>query len=104
MYIVILTEVEYSLEALMYHNALGLKTAAYPVAVVIPKERVANADSLIENADAVLFKPDSIGHKEVYKTKSIISRKQIPFSYIGDIANLKLLEKNVYEELKKLGF
>ena len=85
-------------------NIMQKLAAAYPAAVVIPKERVANADSLIENADAVLFKPDSIGHKEVYKTKSIISRKQIPFSYIGDIANLKLLEKNVYEELKKLGF
>lgn len=85
-------------------NIMQKFAAAYPAAVVIPKERVANADSLIENADAVLFKPDSIGHKEVYKTKSIISRKQIPFSYIGDIANLKLLEKNVYEELKKLGF
>lgn len=85
-------------------NIMQKFAAAYPAAVVIPKERVTNADSLIENADAVLFKPDSIGHKEVYKTKSIISRKQIPFSYIGDIANLKLLEKNVYEELKKLGF
>lgn len=85
-------------------NIMQKFAATYPDATVIPKERVANADSLIENADAVLFKTDSIGHKEFYKAKGILSRKQIPFSYLGDITNIRLLEKNIYEELKKIGF
>lgn len=85
-------------------NIMSKFSQSYPQAVVIPKSRIASSDSLIETADIILFKTDSMGHKDYYKVKQIAIRKKIPYDYLGDIANLQRFVQNVYETLCDMGF
>ena len=85
-------------------NLMKKFAAAHPNAIVISKARVANADELLENADAVLMKTDSIGHKETGKAKGVLNRCNVPYAYLKDVTNMGRLEDNVYDTLKGLGF
>lgn len=74
----------------------------YPDAAVIEKDKAMTADKQLDGAAAVLFKTDSMSHKEYTPIKDLAGRKGIPVGYIGDVTSLGLVEKSVYEELKKL--
>ena len=43
-----------------------------------------------------------MSHKEYTPIKDLAGRKGVPVGYIGDVTSLGLVEKSVYEELKKL--
>lgn len=75
-----------------------------PEAIIIPRNRISTADQLIENADVVLMKTDSMSHKEYYKFKQIAVRKGIPVGYIENRANVGLMEQDVFETLELMGF
>ena len=55
-------------------------------------------------ADALLFKTDSMGHKEYTPVKAIAERNNIPVAYVGNFANVELMEQDVYQQLEKLHF
>lgn len=74
----------------------------YPDAAVIEKDKAMTADKQLDGAAAVLFKTDSMSHKEYTPIKDLAGRKGVPVGYIGDVTSLGLVEKSVYEELKKL--
>lgn len=74
----------------------------YPDAAVIEKDKAMTADKQLDGAAAVLFKTDSMSHKEYTPIKDLAGRKGVPVGYIGDVTSLGLIEKSVYEELKKL--
>lgn len=76
----------------------------YPYARVVPKSRIGTSDSVIEAADVVLFKTDSMAHKDYFKVKQIAVRRGIPYDYLDDIANINRFEQNVYETLSDMGF
>lgn len=74
----------------------------YPDAAVIEKDKAMTADKQLDGATAVLFKTDSMGHKEYTPIKDLAGRKGVPVGYIGDVTSMNLVEKSVYEELKQL--
>lgn len=76
----------------------------YTYARVVPKSRIGASDSIIETADVVLFKTDSMAHKDYYKVKRIAVRKSIPYDYLDDIANIQRFEQDVYDTLSDMGF
>lgn len=75
-----------------------------PAAIVIPLARIAGSESLIENADAILFKTDHLSHSDYFKVKSIAYKKRIPFDYLISGTNVQRLEKNAVETLSAMGF
>lgn len=75
-----------------------------PDAIIVPLNRVASADELIENADAILFKTDHLSHSSYLKVKGIAYKKRIPFDYLENGANVQRLEKNILEILTTMGF
>ena len=74
----------------------------YPDAAVIEKDKAMTADKQLDGATAVLFKTDSMGHKEYTPIKDLAGRKGVPVGYICDVTSMNLVEKSVYEELKQL--
>lgn len=86
-----------------HQNIMSKFSQKYPDAVVIPHDKAVLANQPLEAADAVLFKTDSMGHKEYNPIKDLADRRNIPIGYIGDFTSLTLVEKSVYEELTKLG-
>ena len=86
-----------------HQNIMNKFSQKYPDAVVIPHDKAVLANQPLEAADAVLFKTDSMGHKEYNPIKDLAARRNIPIGYIGDFTSLTLVEKSVYEELTKLG-
>ena len=86
-----------------HQNIMNKFSQKYPDAVVIPHDKAALANQPLEAADAVLFKTDSVGHKEYNPIKDLAARRNIPIGYIGDFTSLTLVEKSVYKELTKLG-
>lgn len=74
----------------------------YPDAAVIEKDKAITADKQLDGATAVLFKTDSMGHKEYTPIKDLAGRKGVPVGYICDVTSMNLVEKSVYEELKQL--
>lgn len=85
-------------------NIMSKFSKRNPAAIIIPRNRIATADQQIENADVVLMKTDSMSHKEYYKFKQIAVRKGIPFGYIENRANVRLMEQDVFETLELMGF
>ena len=86
-----------------HQNIMNKFSQKYPDAVVIPHDKAVLANQPLEAADAVLFKTDSVGHKEYNPIKDLAARRNIPIGYIGDFTSLTLVEKSVYKELTKLG-
>lgn len=85
-------------------NIMQKFSRKYPNACVVPKSRIGTSDALIETADVVLFKTDSMAHKDYYKVKRIAVKKNIPYDYLDDIANLQRFEQDVYVTLSDMGF
>ena len=83
-------------------NIMGKFAQKYPEAAVIEKDKAMTADKQLDGAAAVLFKTDSMGHKEYTPIKDLAGRKNVPVGYIKDVTSLSLVEQSVYEELKKL--
>ena len=83
-------------------NIMGKFAQKYPDAAVIEKDKAMTADKQLDGATAVLFKTDSMGHKEYTPIKDLAGRKGVPVGYIGDVTSMNLVEKSVYEELKQL--
>lgn len=83
-------------------NIMGKFTQKYPDAVVIEKDKAMTADRQLDSAAAVLFKTDSMGHKEYTPIKDLAGRRGVPVGYIDDVTSMNLVEKSVYEELKQL--
>lgn len=75
-----------------------------PAATVVPLSRIAVSESLIENADAILFKTDHLSHSDYFKVKSIAYKKRIPFDYLNSGTNVQRLEENTAEILSAMGF
>lgn len=73
-------------------------------AIVIPLDRVVSSESLIENADAILFKTDHLSHSDYFKVKSIAYKKHIPFDYLNSGTNVQRLEESAAETLSAMGF
>ena len=74
----------------------------YPDAAVIEKDKAMTADKQLDGAAAVLFKTDSMSHKEYTPIKDLAERKGVPVGYISDVTSLSLVGRSVYEELKRL--
>lgn len=74
----------------------------YPDAVVIPQNRIPTAEQQIVSADAILFKTDSMAHKDYTPVKALAEKRRIPYGYIGDITNLALLEQDIAVKLAKI--
>lgn len=83
-------------------NIMGKFAQKYPNAAVVEKDKAMTADRQLDGAAAVLFKTDSMGHKEYTPIKDLAGRKGVPVGYIRDVTSLNLVEQSVYEELKKL--
>lgn len=83
-------------------NLMKKFCARHPGAIAIHNRQIASCDALIRNADAVLFKVDSISHGLYEKCKGIAQAAQTPFAYISDIASVKLMEKEVCELLENI--
>lgn len=83
-------------------NIMGKFAQKYPDAAVVEKDKAMTADKQLDGAAAVLFKTDSMGHKEYTPIKDLAGRKNVPVGYIKDVTSLNLVEQSVYEELKKL--
>lgn len=83
-------------------NIMGKFAQKYPEAAVVEKDKAMTADRQLDGAAAVLFKTDSMGHKEYTPIKDLAGRKGVPVGYIRDVTSLSLVEQSVYEELKKL--
>lgn len=81
---------------------MGKFAQKYPEAAVVEKDKAMTADRQLDGAAAVLFKTDSMGHKEYTPIKDLAGRKGVPVGYIRDVTSLNLVEQSVYEELKKL--
>ena len=75
-----------------------------PSATVVPLSKIVTSESLIENADAILFKTDHLSHSDYFKVKRIAYRKHIPFDYLSSGTNVQLLEKDTAETLSAMGF
>ena len=71
-------------------------------AAVIEKDKAMTADKQLDGAAAVLFKTDSMSHKEYTPIKDLAERKGVPVGYISDVTSLSLVGRSVYEELKRL--
>ena len=87
-----------------HQNIMGKFSKRYPDAIAIPQNRVPFAEQQIVQADALLFKTDSMGHKEYTPVKAIAERNNIPVAYVGNFANVELMEQDVYQQLEKLRF
>lgn len=83
-------------------NIMGKFAQKYPNAAVVEKDKAMTADRQLDGAAAVLFKTDSMGHKEYTPIKDLAGRKGVPVGYIRDVTSLNFVEQSVYEELKKL--
>ena len=83
-------------------NIMGKFSQKYPDATVISHNKAILANQPLENADAVLFKTDSMGHKEYNPIKDLADRRNIPVGYIGDFTSLSLVEQSVYETLSSI--
>lgn len=86
-----------------HQNIMTKFAQKFPKAVVVTKDKSITAENQIDNADAILFKTDNMGHKEYNPIKDIAVRRNIPYGYIGDVTALELVEKSVFEELERLG-
>ena len=84
-------------------NIMGKFSKRYPKAIVIPQNRVPFAEQQIVQADALLFKPDSMGHKEYTPVKALAQKNNIPVGYVNNVANVGLMEESVYKALAHLG-
>ena len=85
-----------------HQNIMTKFAQKFPKAVVVTKDKSITAENQIDNADAILFKTDNMGHKEYNPIKDIAVRRNIPYGYIGDVTALELVEKSVFEELERL--
>lgn len=85
------------------YNIMSKFARRNPDAIIIPANRIGTSDQQVENADAILMKTDSMGHKEYYKYKQIAIRKGIPFSYLENRSNVELVEQDVFETLEIMG-
>lgn len=85
------------------HNIMGKFERKYPDAVVLPRDSATISETLVARSDAVLFKTDSLSHKEYNQAKAIAERNGVPVGYIGNYANLGKMEADVYKELSRLG-
>lgn len=83
-------------------NIMGKFSQKYPDATVISHDKAILANQPLDNADAVLFKTDSMGHKEYNPIKDLADRRNIPVGYIGDFTSLSLVEQSVYETLSSI--
>lgn len=83
-------------------NIMGKFAQKYPEAAVVEKDKAMTTDKQLDGAAAILFKTDSMGHKEYTPIKDLAGRKGVPVGYIRDVTSLSLVEQSVYEELKKL--
>lgn len=85
-----------------HQNIMGKFAKCYPEAIVIPQDRVPFAEQKIVHGDALLFKTDYMGHKEYNPVRDIADRNNIPVGYMGNFANMELLEQDVYRQLQKI--
>ena len=53
-------------------------------------------------ADGILFKTDSMSHKEYTPVKGLAERRGIPCGYIGDVPNMERLETEVLRGIIEL--
>lgn len=76
-------------------------TANYPNLTQLMTERISNTDSLIRNADLILYKTDALAHITYYKAKNICIKAGIPFDYLTTLTNLETVERDLLKVLEK---
>ena len=83
-------------------NLMSKFSQKYPNAIVIPQNRVPTAEQQLMAADGILFKTDSMSHKEYTPVKGLAERRGIPCGYIGDVTNMERLETEVLRGIIEL--
>lgn len=73
--------------------------AKYPKAIILEESRIASSDTVIKNADAVMFKTDSVSHSLYAKCKQLADNSRVPIAYINDVSSVELIEKQIKEKL-----
>lgn len=73
----------------------------HPQISYVANKNLGSCDQLIQNADIVLFKTDSMCHPLYHKCKQLAMAKNIPIEYIPETASITYMEDAVLKNLKK---
>lgn len=73
----------------------------HPEISFVGNKNIGTCDQLIQSADIVLFKTDSMEHTLYRKCKQLAKNRNIPIEYIPETASITYMEKAVLEDLKK---
>jgi hypothetical protein len=77
-----------------------LKPIFTEITFVPDKEQNRITDELIKNATIVLYKTDSLGHSAWQAATSRCKRFGIADAFVGNIANVDALSKNICEAIE----
>ena len=80
-------------------NLMKKFQVAHPNASLVDKDMIAACDQQVRNADAVMFKVDSMSHALYGKCKAICHKYDIPFCYLPNVASIQRMEQSMCEQL-----
>lgn len=83
-------------------NQMKKFAEAQPDAVLIGEDKVGTCGDVLQNADVIMCKYNSVGHKLSTKAKQIADSKNIPFVYLCGNTSIEMLERDMYEKLAAL--
>ena len=65
-------------------------------------DTVSTLDNVVKNAKYVIVKADHIGHKQMYKIKSMLERSNAKLIYSPNSTNVSIITKGVLSKIEDI--